>query len=395
VAGQDEASEIDEVSAWAAALDALHERIAGRFLRAEPRRRVLAYLQGLLGEVTRKNGWQLAEHAGELTPDGMQRLLNQACWDADLVRDDLRAYVVEHLGDERAVLVVDETGFLKKGRKSAGVQRQYSGTAGRIENCQLGVFLSYASPAGRAFLDRELYLPVSWTSDRARCREAGVPDAVGFHTKPQLARRMLARALDAGVPAAWVTGDEVYGNDPGLRAWLERRGMAYVLAVKRTWLAAVAGPTASAATTAQQVAAEVPAEQWLRCNAGDGAKGPRFYDWAQVPLAAPGTPGWGRWLLLRRSIDDPGELAFFVCWGPAGTPLIGLVRVAGARWVVEEGFEQSKGEVGLDHYEVRRYDAWYRHITLAMLAHAFLAVTRATATGPTSGRELGKGEAVA
>jgi SRSO17 transposase len=395
VAGQDEASEINEVSAWAAALDALHERIAGRFLRAEPRRRVLAYLQGLLGEVPRKNGWQLAEHAGELTPDGMQRLLNQACWDADLVRDDLRAYVVEHLGDERAVLVVDETGFLKKGRKSAGVQRQYSGTAGRIENCQLGVFLSYASPAGRGFLDRELYLPVSWTSDHTRCREAGVPDGVGFHTKPQLARRMLARALDAGVPAAWVTGDEVYGNDPGLRAWLEQRGMAYVLAVKRTWLAAVGGPTASAATTAQQVAAEVPAERWLRCNAGDGAKGPRFYDWAQVPLAAPGTPGWSRWLLLRRSIDDPSELAFFVCWGPAGTPLIGLVRVAGARWVVEEGFEQSKGEVGLDHYEVRRYDAWYRHITLAMLAHAFLAVTRATATGPTSGRGLGKGEAVA
>jgi hypothetical protein len=171
--------------------------------------------------------------------------------------------------------------------------------------------------------------------------------------------------------------------------------MAYVLAVKRTGLAAVAGPTASAATTAQRVAAEVPAERWLRCNAGDGAKGPRFYDWAQVPLAAPGPPGWGRWLLVRRSIDDPGELAFFVCWGPAGTPLIGLVRVAGARWVVEEGFEQGKGEVGLDHYEVRRYDAWYRHITLAMLAHAFLAVTRATATGPTSGRGLGKGEAVA
>jgi SRSO17 transposase len=380
VAGQDEGSEIEEVRAWAAGLDALHERIAGRFVRAEPRRRALAYLKGLLGGVARKNGWQLAEQAGERTPDGMQRLLNQARWDPGEVRDDLQAYVIEHLSDAGAVLVVDETGFLKKGRKSAGVQRQYSGTAGRVENCQLGVFLAYASRLGRALIDRELYLPESWTADRIRCREAGVPEAVGFATKPELARRMLERALDVGVPAAWVTGDEVYGNDPALRAWLEQRGVPYVLVVKRTEPLVATGALGPVRSTAEDLAATVPAERWLRCNAGFGAKGPRWYDWTQVPLVESGAPDRARWLLVRRSIDDPSELAFHLCWGPAGTPLIGLVRVAGARWAVEEGFEQTKGEVGLDHYEVRRYDAWYRHVTLALLAQAFLAVTRATAT---------------
>ena len=229
----DEAA-IEEVQGWAAGLGALHARIAGRFARAEPRRRVLAYLQGLLGNVGRKNGWQLAEHAGERTPDGMQRLLATAGWDPDLVRDDLRAYVVEHLGDPAGVLVVDETGFLKKGRTSVGVQRQYSGTAGKVDNCQLGVFLAYASGTGRAFIDRELYLPRCWTDDPDRCRAARVPADVCFRTKPQLARVMLQRALDAGVPAGWVTADEAYGGDPALRRWLEDRGLSYVLAVKCT-----------------------------------------------------------------------------------------------------------------------------------------------------------------
>jgi SRSO17 transposase len=222
----EEAAEVEEVRAWAAGLQALHARIAGRFARAEPRRRVLAYLRGLLGNVGRKNGWQLAEHAGERTPDGMQRLLATADWDPDLVRDDLRAYVVEHLGDLASVLVVDETGFLKKGTTSVGVQRQYWGTAGKVDNCQLGVFLAYASPRGRAFIDRELYLPRCWTDDRGRCSAARVPEEVGFRTKPQLARVMLQRALDAGVPASWVTADEAYGGDPALRGWLEGRGVS-------------------------------------------------------------------------------------------------------------------------------------------------------------------------
>jgi SRSO17 transposase len=220
------AADIEEVRAWAAGLDALHARIAGRFARAEPRRRALAYLRGLLGPVGRKNGWQLAELAGERTPDGMQRLLATADWNPDLVRDDLRTYVVEHLGDPAAVLVVDETGFLKKGTTSVGVQRQYSGTAGKVDNCQLGVFLAYASSSGRAFIDRELYLPQSWVDDRARCRAARVPVEVGFQTKPQLARVMLERALDAGVPASWVTADEVYGGDPALRGWLKDHSLS-------------------------------------------------------------------------------------------------------------------------------------------------------------------------
>ncbi len=386
----DEAADVDEVQAWAAGLQALHARIAGRFVRAEPRRRALAYLRGLLGNVPRKNGWQLAEHAGERTPDGMQRLLATADWDPDLVRDDLRGYVVEHLGDPGAVLVVDETGFLKKGTTSVGVQRQYSGTAGKVDNCQLGVFVAYASYKGRAFIDRELYLPEGWTSDRPRCRAARVPEQVGFRTKPQLARVMLERALDAGVSAAWVTADEAYGGNPALRAWLEGRGVWHVLAVKCTEPLSVDGATGPVRTSAEQLAVGVPGEQWVTCSAGHGAKGRRLYDWIRVGLATPATAGMARWLLVRRRRSD-GELAFYACYGPAATSLLGLVRVAGTRWAVEEGFEQAKGEVGLDHYEVRKWPGWYRHITLALLAHAFLAVTRAKATSP----ERAKGDAAA
>jgi SRSO17 transposase len=331
VSEADEAA-IEEVQGWAAGLGALHARIAGRFVRAEPRRRVLAYLRGLLANVGRKNGWQLAEHAGEATPDGMQRLLATADWDPDLVRDDLCAYVVEHLGDPSGVLVADETGFLKKGTTSVGVQRQYSGTAGKVDNCQLGVFLAYASRKGRAFIDRELYLPKAWTEDPARCRAARVPEKVGFRTKPQLVRVMLQRALDARVPASWVTADEAYGGDPALRRFLEDRGLSYVLAVKCTELLRPADGSARA--TAEQLAAGVPAEQWVACSAGHGAKGRRLYDWARVELAAPASADFTRWLLVRRSRRD-GELAFYACFAPAATSLVGLVRVAGSRWAVE------------------------------------------------------------
>jgi SRSO17 transposase len=367
--------ERETIEGWRAGLDALHARIAARFRRPEVRARARRYLAGLVERVERKNGWQLAEQLGERHPRGVQRLLDAARWDADGVRDDLRAYVVEHLGDGQAVLVVDETGFLKKGTKSAGVQRQYSGTAGRTENCQVGVFLAYASPKGRAFLDRALYLPKGWAGDPARRAEAGVPETVRFATKGALARTMLRRAFAAGVPAAWVVGDTIYGTDPGLRPWLEAERRAYVLAVPKThrvWL----GEHQEAARAAM---ARLPAEAWTRRSAGEGSQGPRWYDWARVPLAGPCPTGWGRWLLARRSLSDPAEVAYYRVFAPSETPLEEMVRAAGSRWAVEEGFERAKGEVGLDQYEVRRWDAWHRHITLALLAHAYLEVTRLAA----------------
>ena len=369
----------DTVHDWAEELEQVHARLDPRFARREPRQRVRAYLGGLLSPVERKNGWQLAEQAGELTPTGMQRVLSGSHWDAAAVRDDLRAYVVEHLGDPEAVLVIDETGFLKKGTKSVGVKRQYSGTAGRIENCQVGVFLAYASQHGRAFLDRELYLPEDWAEDRARREEAGIPDAVSFQTKPELAQRMLERSLDADVPAAWVTGDEVYGGARRLRLWLEAVQQPFVLAIKRSepvWVLTERGPLEQSAAT---IAASVAPEDWTCLSAGDGAKGPRLYNWTRVAIRPLREPGWEHWLLVRRSLTDPEDLAYYVCFAPAGTPLAELVRVAGTRWAIERCIEEAKGEVGLDQYEVRKWDGWYRHITLALFAHAMLAVIRARA----------------
>lgn len=365
-----------------------HARIAPRFARSEPRERVLAYVRGLLAPLEKKNSWTLAERAGEAIPDGMQRLLMSADWDADAVRDDVRDYVVEHLapraGDPVGVLVVDETGFLKKGTKSAGVARQYSGTAGRIENCQIGVFLGYATPTGRTFLDRELYLPKVWAEDRQRRAEARVDEDVEFATKPELAMQMLARALDAGVPAGWVTGDEVYGQHSKLRMMLEERQMPYVLAVpvNQRVIATIGGEGAGkvAEVRADALAKMLPAQAWKKISAGAGAKGPRLYHWARAAIR-PLEETRSYWLLVRRSLSDPDDLAYYLCHGPERTPLRELVRVAGARWAIEETFQTAKGQVGLDQYQVRRYDSWYRHITLAMLAHAFLTVTTAEAGG--------------
>jgi SRSO17 transposase len=376
-----------EVEGWATEFERLCERIGPRFARPEVRRRAAGFLRGLLGGIDRKNGWQLAEHASEMTPDGMQRLLTTTRWDADALRDDVRAYIVEQLGDPRGVLVVDETGFLKKGTKSAGVQRQYSGTAGRIENCQVGVFLAYASPRGRALVDRELYLPKEWATDFDRRAEAHVPDQVNFQTKPQLAQQLLERALEGQVPAGWVTADEVYGGDARLRAWLEEHDLAYVLAVKATQPVWAAGEQGPAEVAARQLVARLPTRAWRRLSAGDGAKGPRVYDWARVALTRPGWPGRGFWLLARRRLSD-GELAFYVCFGPARTSLAELVRIAGSRWAVEECFQAAKDQVGLDHYQVRRYDAWYRHVSLVLVAQAFLAAVRAQTA---NGRRVGVG----
>jgi SRSO17 transposase len=281
--------------------------------------------------------------------------------------------------------VVDETGFLKKGTKSVGVQRQYSGTAGRIENCQVGVFLVYATEDGHAFLDRALYLPRDWADDDDRRREAGVPPETVFQTKPQLARAMLERALAADVPTGWVTGDEVYGGDRRLRGWLEEQDVPHVLAVKRTepLVAATAGGVAQ--VVAEDLVAALPADAWVRVSAGDGAKGPRWYAWARVAIRPLADPERGYWLLVRRSLTDPTDLAHYVCYGPPDATLADLVRVAGTRWAIEDGIEAAKGEVGLDQYQVRRWDGWHRHITFCLLAPAFLAVTRARAAGPEKG----------
>ena len=362
---------------WLEQFDELMGRIAGRFGRVEPRRRARAFVLGLLSGLRRKNCWTIAEHAGDATPDGMQHLLAGARWDAAAVRDDLRGYVVEQLGDPGAVLVVDETGDLKKGTGSAGVQRQYTGTAGRVENCQLGVFLAYVSPAGRALIDAELYLPRSWTEDRARCAQAGVPAEVGFATKPALAQAMLGRALDAGVPARWVTADEAYGQDHKFRRFCEQRRMGYVVAVPCSQSTGPGTGYGNTGSRADVLAASAPEQAWKRLSAGDGAKGPRLYDWALATL--PGEPGEGsgRWLLIRRSITDPAELSYYLCAGPPGTAIGQLVRVAGSRWAIEECFQTAKNETGLDQYQVRRYVSWHRHVTLAMLAAAYLAVTAA------------------
>ena len=340
--------EVAEVVRWAAGIERVHECIAGRFRRPEPRRRALEYLRGLLSPVERKNGWQLAEQAGDATPDGVQRLLSSYRWDADLVRDDLKDYVVEHLGDTDGVLVVDETGFLKKGNKSVGVQRQYSGTAGRIENSQIGVFLAYACAKGRTLLDRELYLPQVWAEDWERRREAGVPEDVVFQTKARLAQLMLERAVESGVPFSWVTGDEVYGSARNLRLWLEEQGIPHVLAVRsneKLWAWTEKGPRQVRADRAGVASGRNRLDQVQRRRRRQGSQTLRLDHGGDT---AP--EGARQGLLARRSIAKPGELACYVCFGPAGTTLEQLVTVAGRRWTIEECFEEAKGQVGLDQY---------------------------------------------
>ena len=364
------------VDVAAAELDRLHERIAGRFWRSEPRVRVREYVSGLVAGLERKNGWTLAERAGEVSPDGMQRLLRVADWDTREVRDDVRDYVIENLGDAQGVLIADETGFIKKGTRSAGVQRQYSGTAGRTENCQIGVFLACASRHGHALIDRELYIPASWTEDRGRCRAAGIPDDIEFATKPRLAQAMLARAIAAGVPFAWFTADEVYGQAKFLHAWLEERNVPYVLAIKCNDTLTMPGGQ----RRADALIAALPARAWQRLSAGAGAHGPREYHWARIPVRTGAwRPGRGHWLLARRSLRDPDEIAYYACYGPARSRLAGLAWVAGSRWHVEECFQQAKNEAGPGHYQVRSWRAWYAHITLSMLALAWLSATRARA----------------
>jgi len=374
-----------DLEGWRREFDELMLRLGGRFARVEPRRRMAAFVRGLLAGLPRVNCWTVAEHAGERCPRGMQRLLSEAVWDEAGMRDDLREYVLEHFADPAAVLVVDETGDVKKGTATAGVQRQYTGTAGRTENAQVAVYLAYAAPAGSAFIDRALYLPRSWTADPARCRDAGIPPDTAFATKPALAREMISRALDAGTPAGWVAGDEVYGQDPQLRAELARRGLGYVLAIRKSDpVVTPAGPL-----PAGELARRLPARAWQRLSAGPGAKGPRWYDWALIEAADPAVTedGGPHWLLIRRRISD-GELAFYRAHAPHPVPLALLVHVAGSRWKVEDGFAGGKELAALDEHQVRTWTSWHRWTILALLAHAFLSVLASQASGHPGDEQL-------
>ena len=377
----------EELEQWAESFAAFHARFAPLFHRRETREQAAKYLRGLLAPLERKTGWQLAEALGDATPDRTQRLLYRADWDAEAARDVLQHFVIETFGDPEGIGVVDETGFLKKGEASVGVQRQYSGTAGKVDNCQVATVLSYATRRGHAFLDRRLYLPKTWARDPERRERAAVPAAVGFQTKPQQAVAMLAHAWRQGVPMGWVTGDEVYGDAPYLRAAIERAGRRYVLAVSSStpvWPCAPADDPAEAAPPASTVAAVVaswPAEQWQRLSVAEGEKGPRTYDWARARVvdSREGQPGREVWLLARRSLSNPDELAYYLGHAPEDTPLATLARVAATRYTVEQCIEEAKGEAGLDQYEVRRWHSWYRHVTLALMAHAWRAAVRAEA----------------
>jgi SRSO17 transposase len=361
------------IGGWSEALEELYRPIAGRFARSEARERVKRYLVGLLGRVERKNGWQLAEAIGETDPQGVQRLLNSAKWDADAVRDDLREYVVEHLGDEESgVLVADETGFLKKGKKSVGVARQYTGTAGDTVDCQVGVFVAYASKKGAAFIDRALYLPEEWANDPKRRAEAGVPQEVAFANKIELAKRMLERAFEAGVPARWVAADAFYGRSHEFRAWLEERGRAYAVMVPKTNMVPLGGRKKKI----ERLAERLPEDAWSEVFPAEDSDERRPWEWACLGLAADPKKGMSRWLLVRRGSDDPEDLAFYQAYGPEDTSVKELVRICRERWAIEVAFEEAKGEIGMDHYEVRKWGAWHRYVTLCLLAHAFLVVTR-------------------
>jgi SRSO17 transposase len=366
-----------EVELWPALEGQLLDRVAARFPRVETRQRFTRFLRGMVAELPRKTCWSIAEHAGEPSPEGMQHLLNRAVWDTDSVAADLREFVAEHLGESDAVLIVDESGDVKKGEHTVGVQRQYSGTAGRVENAQVTVYLAYASRGGHALIDRELYLPRSWADDPERRAAAGVPEEVEFATKPTLATAMITRGFAAGLAAGWVSGDEVYGIDPDLRAQLETLQLGYVLGIGCNRRVTVHGARGGVRMRADQIAEGLGEHCWTRYSAGAGAKGPRFYEWAFVALHPHDGPGH-RWLLIRRH-PEHGELAFYRCYSPRPVALTELVRVAGTRWRIEESFQATKTLTGLDEHQVRRWTPWRRWTLISMLAHALLSAFAAAA----------------
>jgi SRSO17 transposase len=360
---------------WWTEFSAVIDRIAPRFARYEPLRHAAELMAGMVSGLDRKNCWTIAEHRGDATPDGLQHLLSRASWDAEAVRDDLRDCVVDAFGDPGAVFILDETGDIKKGVHSVGVQRQYTGTAGRIENAQVAVYLTYAAPRGHALIDRALYLPRSWAEDPHRCDDAGIPPGQqSFATKPALARALIERAVTAQVPSAWVAGDEVYGADPRLRAAVRGHGLGYVFGVSANRRV----PTHAGAIRVDRLPAQLPKHAWQKHSAGTGAHGQRYYSWAWIALLAEDDADTGQHYLLIRRNDRTGEHAYLRCYSPRPVTLHALVTVAGQRWRIEESFQAAKGLTGIDQHQVRRWTSWHRWTTLAMLAHAFLAVATAT-----------------
>jgi SRSO17 transposase len=341
------------------------------FAREETRQSALAYLKGLLSSIERKNSWQLAEEAGLAAPYAFQYLLDRALWEADALRDEVQHYTLHQLGTEQSVMGIDETGFLKKGKQSAGVSRQYSGTAGRIDNCQVGVFLSYATSQGRALIDRALYIPKVWFEDKIRCQKAGIPDSVSFKTKPELAQQMLEQAFAQGIKPDWVAGDEIYSCYT-LRSWLESQQQAYVLALAANYPVHLG----LRQYRVKEVLALLAEHDWQRLSAGAGTQGERYYEWQRIEVNSMSPEGWARWLLLRRRVEQPEDIAYYMVFAPNTRTLVNMAKAAGSRWTIEECFEMAKGEVGLDHYEVRSYQGWYRHITFCLLALCFLTVLR-------------------
>lgn len=360
---------------WRSEFERVCARFGARYYRTESREHFRQYLRGLLAPLERKNSWTISEFTGERRPTAIQRFINLTPWDEQVLRDDIRAYALEYFADDRAVLIADPTGFAKKGKKSAGVQRQYSGTLGRVDNCQIGVFLGYADMAGnRVLIDRELYLPEkAWCGDPGRRAEAGVPEEVRFQTRPQQVAVMVGRAVEAGVPFAWFAADEEFGQNPGLRRYLEDAGIAYAMAVPKTTDVTTFSTSKYSADTIENAVGRLRPSAWVRRSCGIGSKGFRVYDWALMETGAP-----GHQFVFRRNIAD-GELAYFHCYNPRGEAVSELVRVIGSRWPIEECFEAAKQEAGLSQYQFRQYRAWYRHVTMAMLALAFLAVLRRSA----------------
>lgn len=364
-----------QIAGWSQKLTQLHQRIAPRFARAEPRQRALAFLQGILSPLERKTSWQLAEQAREATPYGMQRLLGSAVCDVDGLRDDLRVYTLEHLGTHNAILAIDETSFPKQGQYSAGVKHQWCGSTGQVENCQVGVFLSLCTPLDHTLIDRDLYIPAEWIADRPRCRAAGIPESRRFATKPELAIGLLSRFLAAcpTLPVSWIVADSIYGGNPALRSFLEQRHLPYVLAVSCQEPVVLALPDGTCRRLEPSAVGELlgPSLHWQPLSMGEGSKGARLSDWVRLPLLHQGRDDGQHWLLIRRCGDDPSLLWFFLAFAPVGTTLVAMVAAWGARWHIEEDFATAK-DLGLDHYQVRSFTGWYRHVTLVLLALAFL-----------------------